>query len=88
MTAVEPVLTAEAVAVLRLVADGHTYRSAGQVLHISESTAKRRAGDAAAVLETNHIAHTIAAALRRGLLDEEMSVPDTDQLDETAREEA
>lgn len=80
MTAAGPVLTAEQVAVLRLYADGHTYATAGAELHISESTAKRRAGDAAAVLGTNHIAHTIAVALCYGLLEEIPPMPSQEQL--------
>lgn len=79
MTADGPMLTEGQIEVLRLYADGHTYRSAGAVLHISESTAKRRAGEAADVLDTNHIAHTIAVALRLGLLDEEPSMPAEDE---------
>lgn len=72
MTAAKPVLTAGQVAVLRLYAAGNTYREAADLLHISERTVKRRCGDAASVLGTRHVAHTIAEALRRGLLDEEM----------------
>jgi DNA-binding CsgD family transcriptional regulator len=75
VTAPKPVLTAGQVDVLRLYADGHTYRSAAAALHISESTAKRQTGDAAAVLGTKHITHTIAVALRHGLLEEEPPVP-------------
>lgn len=80
MTAAKPVLKPEHIAVLRLYADGHTYRSAGTVLNISESTAKRRAGEAADVLDTNHIAHTIAVALRLGLLEEDPPMPSQEQL--------
>lgn len=69
VTDVEPVLTARQVAVLRLVAAGRTYREAAAVLHISVATAKRRCADAAAVLGTTNVTHTVAVALRRGLLD-------------------
>jgi DNA-binding CsgD family transcriptional regulator len=64
-------LTAGQVAVLLLVADGHSYRTAGGVLGITENAARSRARNAQKRLRTNGIAHTIATALRRGLLDEE-----------------
>lgn len=78
MTA-EPVLTGGQVAVLRLVADGHTLRQVASVLGVSESTVNRRAADAATLLGTNHIAHTVAVAIRRGLLKEEPPVPPEDE---------
>lgn len=87
MTDIEPVLTDGQVDVLRLVADGSNYREAAAALGISESTAKRRCANAASQLGTNNIAHTVAVALRRGLLDEEPPVLDTNQ-NETSREEA
>jgi DNA-binding CsgD family transcriptional regulator len=74
MTDIEPVLTAGQVDVLRLVADGRTYHEAATELGISESTAKRRCADAATRLGTHHITHTVAVALRRGLLEEEPPV--------------
>lgn len=82
MTAAEPMLTDGQVAVLRLAADGHSYRETAVELGISETTVKRRCRDAAAVLETNTITHTVATALRRGLLEEEramsaLNVPDS-----------
>jgi len=80
MTAPEPVLTVGQVAVLRLVADGHTYRQAADVLHLSETTVKRRCRDAASVLGTNNITHTVAAAQRLGLLEEDIPVPTNEQL--------
>lgn len=83
-----PALTADQVAVLRLVADGHTICQAAVEVGISGSTAARRCRAAATALGTNHITHTVAVALRRGLLDEEPHVPDTDQPDETVGEEA
>ena len=76
MTDIEPVLTDGQVAVLRLVADGASYAQAATALGRSESTVKRRAADAATRLGTNHITHTVAVALRLGLLEEEPAVPD------------
>lgn len=81
-------LTAGQAAVLVLVADGHSYRTAGGVLGISESAARSRARNAQKTLRTNHVTHTYAVARDRGLLDEEPLVPDEDQPTETAREEA
>jgi DNA-binding CsgD family transcriptional regulator len=76
VNAPKPVLTAGQVAVLRLYADGHTYASAGVVLGISENAVKGRCRNAQHSLGTRHVTHTIAVALRRGLLDEEPTVPD------------
>lgn len=45
---------------------------------------KRRAHDAATVLETNRIAHTIAVALRCGLLEEEPLMPSQEQIEQAA----
>lgn len=74
MTADRPVLTAGQVAVLLLYADGNSYREVGQLLGISESAAKSRCARAAETLETRHVTHTYAEALRRGLLDEERTM--------------
>lgn len=68
----KPVLTAGQVAVLRLYGDGANYSEAGQKLGISESAAKSRCARAADALGTNHVTHTYAEAMRRGLLDEEV----------------
>lgn len=74
MTAARPVLTVEQVAVLRLKADGHTYASAGAVLGISEAAAKGRCRHAQKSLGTKHVTHTVAVAIRSGLLEEEPAV--------------
>lgn len=86
MTATEPQLTAGQVAVLQLVADGRTYREAAAELGVSESTAKRRCGEAALALGTNHITHTVAVAQRLGLL-EETTVSDRPRLFHLQRDE-
>jgi LuxR family transcriptional regulator, quorum-sensing system regulator SdiA len=86
VTATEPQLTAGQVDVLRLVADGHSYRTAGGKLGITENAARCRGRNAQKRLGTNHIAHTVAVALRHGLLEENSPVPDNDLTDETARE--
>ncbi len=69
-------LTNGQVAVLRLYADGNSYRETGALLGISESAVKNRCARAAERLGTNHIAHTVAVALRLGLLDEESPMSD------------
>lgn len=79
MTAAKPVLTAGQVAVLQLYSDGNNYAQAGALLGISESAAKSRCARAAEALGTNHVTHTYAVALRRGLLDEESTVPAEDE---------
>lgn len=71
MTTGTPSLTADQVAVLRLYAGGNSYREVGQLLGITEGAVKSRCARAAETLGTHHVAHTIAVALRRGLLDEE-----------------
>lgn len=71
MTAPEPKLTGGQVAVLRLVAAGHSYRTAGKALGITENAARSRGRNAQKALGTHHIAHTLAVALRCGLLDQE-----------------
>lgn len=71
MTASAPVLTAGQIAVLRLAADGHKQRGIADQLGITEDAVKNRCRAAAAVLGTNNTTHTVAVALRRGLLDEE-----------------
>jgi DNA-binding CsgD family transcriptional regulator len=78
------VLTAEQVAVLRLYADGHTYRTSGEQLGISENAAKHRCQHAARALGTRHITHTVAEALRRGLLEEEPPMPTNEQIIQAA----
>lgn len=71
MTSDQQALTDGQVAVLRLVADGASYAQAATALGRSESTVKRRCADAATRLGTNHITHTVAVAIRHGLLNEE-----------------
>lgn len=80
MTAPKPELTAGQVAVLVLYADGNSYREAGAILGISESAAKSRCARAAEALGTHHVTHTYAEAKRRGLFNEESTVPRQDQL--------
>jgi DNA-binding CsgD family transcriptional regulator len=87
VTAVESVLTDGQVAVLRLVADGRTLRQAATELGVSESTVSRRAADAATLLGTNHISHTVAVAIRRGLLKEEPPVSDRPRIFHLQRDE-
>lgn len=77
MKADGPKLTAGQAAVLLLVADGHSYRTAGRVLGITENAARSRARNAQKRLRTNHVTHTYAEALRLGLLEEE---PVSDQM--------
>lgn len=84
MTAPEPVLNVGQVAALRLVADGHTYRTAAEELGITENAVKQRCVRAAGLLGTNHITHTVATALRRGLLDEEPLVSNQEMLIQAA----
>jgi DNA-binding CsgD family transcriptional regulator len=67
----KPVSNAGQVAVLRLYGEGNTYAEAGALLGITESAAKSRCARAAERLGTNHVTHTYAVALRRGLLDKE-----------------
>lgn len=80
MNATESALNAGQLAVLRLVADGHNYRETAALLGISEDAVKKRCTRAADVLGTNHITHTVAVALRRGLLEEDIPMPDQEQL--------
>lgn len=75
MTAPEPRLTAGQVAVLLLVAAGHSYRTAGKALGISENAARCRARNAQKLLGTHHVTHTYAEALSLGLLEEEPAMP-------------
>lgn len=88
MTADKPALTAGQVAVLRLAATGHKIRETARLLDITEDAVKSRCRAAARALGTNNTTHTVAVAQRLGLLEEESPVPDTDQRDEPAREEA
>lgn len=84
MNTTEPALTDDQVSILRLVAAGNHYREVAAVLHLSVSTVKRRCYTAADVLGTNHIAHTVAVALRRGLLEENPPMPSQEQLVQAA----
>lgn len=70
MTAPEPKLTAGQAVVLLLTSTGHSYRTAGKALGISENAARCRARNAQKLLGTHHVTHTYAEALRRGLLEE------------------
>lgn len=80
MNATESALNAGQLAVLRLVADGHNYRETAALLGISEDAVKKRCTRAADALGTNHITHTVAVALRRGHLEEDIPMPTKEQL--------
>lgn len=61
-------LTHKQRAVLALLAQGLTFRKVGEALGISEDTAKHRANMARRALGTQNAVHTVAEAIRRGLL--------------------
>ncbi len=80
MTADKPVLTAGEVDVLRLAATGHKYRDIASLLHVSENVVKNRVRDASDALGTKNVTHTVAVALRRGLLEENPPMYTQEQL--------
>lgn len=88
MTAAEGTLTAGQLAVLRLYSHGQSYSDIATALGISEDAAKKRAGRAATVLGTRNVTHTVATAIRRGLLEEEPPVADGRQSERSPEDEA
>nr|WP_283255958.1 response regulator transcription factor [Dyella humicola] len=61
-------LSGRELAVLRLVAQGHTNRSIGDTLLVSEDTIKTRMKSILAKLGANDRAHAVTIAMRRGFL--------------------
>lgn len=63
-----PPLTRQQIAVLQLMADGHTRSSAATRLHLAENTIKSHLENAAKVAGTHGTTHLVATALRTGLI--------------------
>jgi DNA-binding CsgD family transcriptional regulator len=62
-------LTVREIEILRSVAAGHSNKSIGLVLGISEETVKGHMRNILGKLEANDRAHAVTIALKRGFLD-------------------